>query len=154
IAFAAEADRHAAQTYRANHPGVPVAEVDITTLTARQIRKLAVDGSHIDTVIAGPPCQGYSAAGKRDPKDAKNVLFRKVVMLAKDLGVEFLVMENVPGLRRVNGKTFKDRILRYIRCQGFSVGSELLNAQDFGTPQRRERYFFLARLKHAGPRPA
>jgi DNA (cytosine-5)-methyltransferase 1 len=105
-------------------------------------------------VIAGPPCQGYSAAGKRKPDDAKNVLFRHVVKLAKGLKAEFLVMENVPGLQRVNGQRFKERILKYIRDQGFSAGAELLNAQDFEIPQRRRRYFFLAREKGAGPRPA
>lgn len=154
IALAADADRHAAQTYRANHPGVPVVEMDVTKLTASKVRELAVGGEQIDAVIAGPPCQGYSAAGKRRPDDAKNVLFRHVVKLAKDLRAEFLVMENVPGLRRVNGQHFKERILNYIRSQGFSAGAELLNAQDFETPQRRSRYFFLAREKGAGPRPA
>jgi DNA (cytosine-5)-methyltransferase 1 len=153
IALAVDLDRHAAQTYRANHPGVPAVEMDITAATAAQVRKLAVGGDQIDAVIAGPPCQGYSAAGKREPKDAKNVLFRHVVKLAKELKTEFIVMENVPGLQRVNGRKFKDRILAYIRTQGFSVGAELLNAQDFDTPQRRRRYFFLAREKGAGPRP-
>lgn len=105
-------------------------------------------------MIAGPPCQGYSAAGKRQPGDAKNVLFRHVVKLAKSLNAEFVVMENVPGLQRVNGQKFKDRILSYMRKQGFSAGAELLDAQDFGTPQRRRRYFFLGREKGSGPRPA
>jgi DNA (cytosine-5)-methyltransferase 1 len=154
IALAVDGDRHAAQTYRANHPGVPVAEEDVSKLTPESIRELAVAGDRVDAVIAGPPCQGYSAAGKRSPEDQKNFLFRQVARLAKELKAEFLVMENVPGVRRVNGQKFLRRILDHLRSNGFSASRHLLNAQDFGVPQRRKRYFFLARWRDAGPRPS
>jgi DNA (cytosine-5)-methyltransferase 1 len=153
VALAVDADRHAAQTYRANHPGVPVAEKDIGELDARAIRDLAAGGTRIDVVMAGPPCQGYSAAGKRIPEDRKNFLFRQVGRLAEELGAEFVVMENVPGLNRVNGERFLRRIMDSLRRRGFSTGRHLLNAQDFGVPQRRRRYIFLARKRGSGPRP-
>lgn len=153
IALAVDGDRHAAQTYRANHPGVPVAEEDVASLTAERVRELAAGADRVDAVIAGPPCQGYSAAGKRVPDDQKNLLFRHVARLARDLGTEFVVMENVPGVQRVNGRRFVRRILDCLRRNGFSAGRHLLNAQDFGAPQRRRRYFFLARRRGAGPLP-
>lgn len=153
IALAVDGDRHAAQTYRANHPGVPVAEEDVADLTVDRVRELGVGADRIDAVIAGPPCQGYSAAGKRVPDDTKNLLFRHVARLARDLAAEFVVMENVPGVQRVNGRRFVRRILDCLRYNGFSAGRHLLNAQDFGTPQRRRRYFFLARRSGAGRRP-
>lgn len=153
IALAVDGDRHAAQTYRANHPGVPVVEDDVADLTAERVRKLGVAAGRIDAVIAGPPCQGYSAAGKRLPDDEKNFLFRHVARLARVLNAEFVVMENVPGVQRVNGRRFVRQILDCLRRNGFSAGRHLLNAQDFGTPQRRRRYFFLARRRDAGPRP-
>lgn len=153
IALAVDGDRHAAQTYRANHPGVPVAEEDVADLTPARVRELGVGADRIDAVIAGPPCQGYSAAGKRLPDDEKNFLFRHVARLARDIAAQFVVMENVPGVQRVNGRRFVRRILDCLRYNGFSAGRHLLNAQDFGTPQRRRRYFFLARRRGAGPRP-
>ena len=153
IALAVDGDRNAAQTYRANHPGVPVAEEDVAGLTAERVRELAAGADRVDAVIAGPPCQGYSAAGKRVPDDQKNLLFRHVARLARDLCAEFVVMENVPGVQRVNGRRFVRRILDCLRRNGFSAGRHLLDAQDFGTPQRRRRYFFLARRRAAGPRP-
>jgi len=153
IALAVDGDRNAAQTYRANHPGVPVAEEDVAALTPERVREFAVGAERVDAVIAGPPCQGYSAAGKRVPDDQKNLLFRHVARLARDLRAEFVVMENVPGLQRVNGRRFGRRILDCLRRNGFSAGRHLLNAQDFGTPQRRRRYFFIARRRGAGPRP-
>jgi len=153
IALAIDGDRHAAQTHRANHPGVPVAEEDVADLTPERVRELGVRAGRIDAVIAGPPCQGYSAAGKRIPDDQKNFLFRHVARLARDLAAEFVVMENVPGVQRVNGRRFIQSILDCLRYNGFSAGRHLLNAQDFGTPQRRRRYFFLARRRGSGRRP-
>jgi DNA (cytosine-5)-methyltransferase 1 len=154
IALALDQDRDAAQTYRANHPGVPVAEEDIATLDGRTIRDLAIAADRVDAVIAGPPCQGYSAAGKRVPEDRKNFLFRQVARLADELGAEFAVMENVPGLQRVNGRRFLRSILDCLRRHGFSAGRHLLSAQDFGVPQTRRRYFFLARRRGTGRRPS
>jgi DNA (cytosine-5)-methyltransferase 1 len=154
IALAVEANRHAAQTFRANHPGVPVLEENVASLDSAQIRKHAVAAKRIDAVIAGPPCQGYSTAGKRIPHDGKNLLFREVARIAKDLDAEFVVMENVPGLQRVSGHAFKQRIVNYLRRYGFSIGEpHLLNAENYGPPQRRRRYFFLARRAGAGQRP-
>ena len=153
IALAVDRDRHAAQTYRANHPGVPVIEEDVAALDAQRVRKLAIAAKDVDAIIAGPPCQGYSAAGNRVPEDQKNLLFRQVARLASELDAEFTVMENVPGMQRVNGQRFIRRILDCLRSYGFSAGRHLVNAQDFGVPQRRQRYFFLARKRGSGPRP-
>lgn len=154
IALAVEANRHAAQTFRANHPGVPVLEADVASLDSGKIRRHAVAAKRIDAVIAGPPCQGYSAAGKRIPDDGKNLLFREVARIARDIRAEFVVMENVPGLQRVSGRAFKQRIVNYLRRYGFSVGApHLLNAEHYGPPQRRRRYFFLARRAGTGKRP-
>lgn len=154
VALAVERERHAAQTYRANHPGVPVIEEDVASLDARKARKLAIAAKDVSAVIAGPPCQGYSAAGSRVPGDQKNFLFRQVARLASELDAEFTVMENVPGVQRVNGQRFLRRILDCLRSYGFSAGRYLVDAQDFGVPQRRRRYFFLARKRGSGPRPS
>lgn len=154
IALAVDQDRHAAQTYRANHPGVPVVEEDIAALDGETIRDLAIAAQRVDAVIAGPPCQGYSAAGRRVPEDQKNFLYRQVARVADDLGAEFVVMENVPGLQQVNGRRFLTSILACLRRHGFTAGRHLLTALDFGVPQQRRRYFFLARRRGTGDRPS
>lgn len=153
IALAVDQNRHAAQTYRANHPGVPVVEQDVATLEGEEVRHLAIAAHRVDAVIAGPPCQGYSAAGKRVPEDQKNFLYRQVARLADDLEAEFVVMENVPGLQQVNGRRFSRSILDCLRRHGFTAGRHLLTALDFGVPQQRRRYFFLARRRGTGDRP-
>jgi DNA (cytosine-5)-methyltransferase 1 len=146
VALAVEADRHAAQTYRLNNPGVPVIEATITERTrAASLRRYMPLVSDIAVLLAGPPCQGYSAAGSRRPNDPQNQLFGHVARLARQLGVEHVVLENVPGVRRVNGHGFLSAMLDSLWDAGFAAEPHLLRAYDFGVPQRRVRYFFLAR---------
>lgn len=153
VALAVEADRHAAQTYRANNPGVPVIEADVAKLNAARVRKLVPGLHEPDVVLAGPPCQGYSAAGSREPEDEKNTLFEHVVAIAEGLKARLVVIENVPGLNRVNGVGFRDRILGALRKR-YSAEVYELTASSFGVPQNRRRYFFLGRRKDLGLAPA
>jgi len=151
-ALAVEKDRHAAQTYRANNPGVPVIEVDVATLTAGQIKELCTGLGEPDAVLAGTPCQGYSAAGARRPDDTKNLLYAHVVALAEQLKARLVVIENVPGVQRVNGVGFVDRILGALRRKHEAARHEL-RSSDFGVPQNRRRLFFLARRRDLGGAP-
>ena len=142
IAVAVEKDRNAAQTYRSNNPGTPVLEADITEVCAETLRA-ASPGLCPVAVLAGPPCQGYSAAGARNPGDPQNRLYGDVVRIADALGAKLVVLENVPGLRRVNGVGFTEEILDALNLQRTAEHHELI-ASDFGVPQARRRVFFLA----------
>ena len=152
VALAVEHDKDAAQTYRANHPGTPVIEADISKLTVDEVQKQWLGSKPPHAVLAGPPCQGYSAAGQRDPHAPTNLLFRHVARIANGLGARLVVLENVPGLHRVNGVGFADQILRSLR-RGRKVKRCDLIASDFGVPQKRRRVVFLARLKDLGTAP-
>lgn len=146
IALAIEWNRHASQTYRLNNPGVPVVEMQIDgTVDARQLRRHMPGVTAIAAVLAGAPCQGYSSAGARDPHQPINLLYRQVVRLAKQLKAETVCLENVPGVRRVNGHGFLNDIVQSLERADFSVAAHLLHACEFGVPQHRARYFFLAR---------
>lgn len=151
VALAVEQDRDAAQTYRANNPGTPVIEDDVSELSADDIASLS-RALKPHAVLAGPPCQGYSAAGLRNPEDPKNLLFEHVVRLADELGAQLVVLENVPGLHRVNGVGFVERILTALRKNRAAERHELV-AADYGVPQNRRRLFFLARRSDLGPAP-
>ena len=142
VAVAIERDRDAAQTYRANNPGTPVLETDVTRITADDLRAVAPVLKPA-AVLAGPPCQGYSAAGSRNPDDPQNRLYEHVVRIANALGANLIVLENVPGLRRVNGVGFSEKILATLNHRRTAEHHELI-ASDFGVPQARRRIFFLA----------
>ncbi|MDE0496104.1 MAG: DNA (cytosine-5-)-methyltransferase [Acidimicrobiaceae bacterium] len=145
IVAAVEIDRDAAQTYRLNHPGVPVLEASVEDVTAERLQAWLPAVAAPSAVIAGPPCQGYSAAGSRDADDRRNLLFRHVGRLARRLGARSVVIENVPGLRRVNGVAYTDKITASLRRCGYRTWKQpiALRASDFGVPQNRQRLFFV-----------
>lgn len=145
IVAAIEIDRDAAQTYRLNHPGVPVLEASVEDVTTERLQAWLPALAAPAAVIAGPPCQGYSAAGSRDADDRRNLLFRHVGRLARRLGARSVVIENVPGLRRVNGVGYTDKITASLRRCGYRTWTQpvALRASDFGVPQNRQRLFFV-----------
>jgi DNA (cytosine-5)-methyltransferase 1 len=144
IAGAVEAERNAAQTYRFNHPGTPVIEAEIEPGdTAKDLRRELPHLGKPDLVLAGPPCQGYSAAGSRRPEDPRNALYRPVARIAQGLKVKGVVLENVPGVRRVNGHSFLPKIKAAFEGAGFRAPEFLVSAASYGVPQRRRRFIFL-----------
>ena len=145
IAAVVEIERHAAQTYRLNHPGVPVFETSVEDVTAGELRSWLPGLDAPAVVMAGPPCQGYSVAGARTKGDRRNLLFRHVSRLARELGARSVLIENVPGVRRVNGVTYTKRITASLRRAGFASWKQpaILCASDFGVSQNRRRLFFV-----------
>lgn len=148
VAVAVEMDRDAAQTYRLNNPGVVVLETDITKLDTVDVRGFL---SRRPTVIcAGPPCQSYSAAGLRKPRDRRHHLFRRVLSISRSLKPAVVLIENVPGVDKVAGRNFRSIIEREIGAS-FETEVHLLRALDYGIPQIRRRYFFLGRCRSLPP---
>lgn len=146
IGLAIESNRHAAQTYRLNNPGTPVIEARINSKTrGATLRRYLPKGTKVAAVLAGPPCQGYSAAGRRRPEHPMNRLYVHVARIARQLKATWVVLENVPGVRSVNGHRFFEPIVTALEDAGFAVNAHLLRASDYGAPQRRLRYFFLGR---------
>lgn len=107
----------------------------------------------VTTLLAGPPCQGYSAAGARDPHAEINLLYRHVARLGKELRAATICLENVPGVRRVNGHGFLNAILDALRKAGFATEPYLVHACEYGVPQHRARYLFLGRSGAAAEAP-
>lgn len=94
-----------------------------------------------DVVIGGPPCQGFSNLGKRDPNDPRNGLWRHYFRAVEQAQPSVLVMENVPELlKSPEFETFRERV----ETLGYEVEARLLNAADFGVPQRRRRAIVIA----------
>jgi DNA (cytosine-5)-methyltransferase 1 len=153
VTLAVELDRNAAQTYRANHPGTPVLEADVAKLTAREALRFAPAARMPDALLAGPPCQGYSVAGQRVPDDARNRLFTHVSRIAKELKARYVVIENVRGLRNVDGVSFISRVKQSFTRRGYSTREYLLNAADYGLAQVRRRYIFIGRRSQLGGAP-
>ena len=97
---------------------------------------------NVDLVIGGPPCQGFSVAGKMDVNDKRSQLiwsYLKVVSIVKP---KAFVMENVKALGSLEKwKPIREKLLSEMRALGYSVNFMILNASDFDVPQARERIF-------------
>ena len=100
----------------------------------------------VDAIIAGPPCQPWSRAGKRlggeDQRDGLDAVLR-AVSAVKPAAV---VVENVPELGRPTGRRYLDRFKSCLDAMGYAVAEFKLNANDYGVPQNRHRLFVTAAL--------
>lgn len=144
LVLAVERDKNAAQSYRVNNPGVPVLEADVRKVRATHVLSaLGLRRGQIAAVIAGPPCQGFSAAGPRKPRARRNFLFQSIANIAKGLKARAVIMENVPGLRQVRGVRFENRILARFAASGYKGKVIDVDASAFGVPQRRRRLIFI-----------
>lgn len=112
------------------------------------VDKLSKDKKHAvrkaNVILAGLPCQGFSVAGKGDPKDRRNYLYEPLLKLVSMILPSFVVFENVEGiLHKKNSEIFKSICSGFCKL-GYSVSYRVLNASAFGVPQVRRRVFLVA----------
>lgn len=144
IAFAVEYDKDIAYAYSMNHKDTDVYADDICNLDAKELHK---KHPHIDVIIGGPPCQGFSQKGKRlNINDKRNYLFRQYVRFVEEFKPKYFVLENVPNIITTSNGYFKDQIIQEFEKLGYVVKYGVLRASDFGVPQDRHRAVFLGEL--------
>lgn len=128
---AVDNDYEACKTLRSNRPGWGVFEGDI-----RDYNPTMQD---VDIVIGGPPCQGFSSAGKGDPKDPRNFLWKEYMRVVGRLKPRAIVLENVSALTHRKNGDHLTGIMTSLEEQGYRFVYGVLNAADFGVPQARRR---------------
>lgn len=136
--WANDFDKFACQTYRAN-VGDQIVEGDIR-LTKNQIP------DH-DILVGGFPCQPFSTLGKLqgfDDEQNRGTLFFEIMDIITKHDTKVVVLENVKNLvTHDGGKTFA-RMKQELNDAGYDVNAQILNSQDYGIPQRRNRIFIVA----------
>lgn len=141
-------------THLKNFPGTMAFPVDLSHETGDSLRHLAeLNGTEIDIVFGGPPCQGFSFGGRQDIEDERNLLVYDFARLVRQLRPKYFVMENVKGLLSTIAQPILDSFLRRIKLAGYRVVEPIraLNAADYGVPQRRWRTFILGFRKDVAP---
>jgi len=134
-----------AETFALNHPDSISLCMDIRELTSEQLVE-HLDGKKIDVVTGGPPCQGFSGAGRRDTKDPRNSLFMDFVRVVDTVKPQYFVMENVPGIltmKNAKGEPVIEIIMAEFTKIGYHVQWKKLLAADYGVPQKRRRVIFI-----------
>lgn len=143
---ASEIDLWAGDTYQQNHPLTRLIRGDIRDVNDWDNQLPADFNGSIDGIVGGPPCQGFSLSGNRDPHDPRNSLFMDFVKCVRHFRPKFFLMENVPGL--LSMKTSQDKSVIHIIISEFSTAGykssfSVLNAAQYGAPQLRERVFLI-----------
>jgi DNA (cytosine-5)-methyltransferase 1 len=132
-------------TYRKNFPHHKLIQKDISKLSDKEILELSKN-KEIDVVVGGPPCQGFSMAGKIGRTfvdDPRNHLFKEFARIVSLTKPKIFVMENVARLyTHNNGKTRKEIIDKFHKL-GYEVKCKILCSADYGVPQIRNRIIFI-----------
>lgn len=116
---------------------------DITQIRDDEIFKFK---GKIDGMVGGPPCQGFSMAGKRDPSDRRNRLFEEFARFVRIIKPRWFVMENVQSIgsmKTKDGKFVINEIFEAFKAEGYDVECKVLNSQNYGVPQSRKRAIFI-----------
>lgn len=138
-------------TYHRNHPDVHVIHSDIRNVKQEDIQNyIPKDG--VDLVTSGMPCETFSTAGNtsRSFYDDRQYLFREGIRIAELTKAKMILFENVPGITsKRTEKNSKKLIIDVLKKELVSAGytnykEVILDASDFGVPQRRKRFFILA----------
>ncbi len=124
-------------------------KVNINSIDGSWIRKLLKNNDldpEIDVVVGGPPCQGFSMAGRRNPKDQRNALVWEFLRIVKELRPKVFLMENVKGLasaRTPEGENVPLKIKEVCEKMDYQVTWNIIDASKHGVPQMRQRIFFV-----------
>ena len=143
--FSVEYDKKIAESYKKNFPTHNLLVKDIQEITDDEIITLQ-HNQEVDVVIGGPPCQGFSLAGRIGRsfvEDKRNYLFKEFVRVVKIIDPPMFVMENVARILSHNkGETIKELTNEFKKI-GYNVQYKVLQAADYGVPQKRQRIFIV-----------
>jgi DNA (cytosine-5)-methyltransferase 1 len=143
IIAALDNDPVAIQSYRDNiGPHVHFAAIEDVS-ASDLLSSAGIEPGECTLLAGGPPCQGFSLQRRGHRDDARNGLVRHFIRMVEDIQPQFFLMENVEGLLSKHGKPYlREFSLRASRLDYF-LHLQLLNAADYGVPQRRRRAFLI-----------
>jgi len=144
-----DSDPEAAYTLKRNKPLVPFWVQDIARISSNSLLEYA-HVSDIDIIIGGPPCQGFSPAGKRLFDDPRNALLGVFVKVVQQLKPKAILLENVPSLFAGGHGKYGEELLESLDRAGYTPAAKVLHAEKFGVPQMRRRVFVIGFRKDLG----
>lgn len=144
VAVANETNEWAAMTYAKNHPETILVRKDLRKVRSTELVRLI--GKKPLLITGGPPCQGFSMAGRRRIGDPRSHLFFEFLKKIKEIRPKFILAENVIGLLTFAQGSVIKRIEKELQEMDYHVSKRILNASDFGVPQSRKRLFIFGSL--------
>lgn len=139
IIWANDFDKDACETYK-NNIGAHIKCGDINIIK----KDLSNLDCNVDLLIGGPPCQGFSVAGKMDPHDPRSENVWTYIDILKSLMPKAFLMENVKALGALEKwAPLREELLKNMRKLGYAANFVVVNASEFNVPQARERVLFI-----------
>jgi DNA (cytosine-5)-methyltransferase 1 len=123
---------------------------DINTVINQYFFELKSLRGTIDLVAGGPPCQGFSMAGRRDEKDNRNKLIDSYIEFVGLVQPKILFFENVKGFTigfkkgNKRGEAYSTYVWKKLQKLGYDVHGEIVNFSEYGVPQKRHRFILVA----------
>ena len=142
----------ALDTYKHNNPNVRTLCADLSKINPEDIKR-EYNIERVSVIIGGPPCQGFSIAGKRIIDDERNKLYKSFVWFVRCFTPDAFVMENVPNILSIGGGAVKESIIKDFSELGYNITYKVLLASDYGVPQNRRRAVFVGLRKGEYPFP-
>lgn len=129
---------------------------DIRSAETKQALYDSVKDKHIHLIVGGFPCQGFSMAGNRVVDDPRNSLYLEMLEIVKHIKPDFVVCENVEGIRSMLGGKVEAKIIQDYKDAGYFMNVAVLNSADYYVPQIRKRVIFVGNrigAKNYHPKP-
>ncbi|WP_197496546.1 DNA cytosine methyltransferase [Mycobacterium sp. 1274761.0] len=152
VAASIELHPQPALSHAFNHPETRVLAGDIRNLEAAKLDaaiRSRAGRAPVDVVVGGPPCQGFSSAGKKSVTDPRNSLFRHYVRVVEHLKPRMFLLENVPGFKSMYGGAVYAEALEAMHNLGYTTVDRIIHVKDLGVPQRRRRFVMVGWLPGA-----
>lgn len=126
---------------------------DIEDLFNNKEKLLKLIKNKVDVVIGGPPCQGFSMAGRRDHSDIRNQMVKRYIQFVRDVMPKYILLENVHGISvdfKIEGKKIKysQIVINELQNLGYNIRTKEVKMSDFGVPQNRKRFILIGSLKN------
>lgn len=132
--------KEAVDTYNYNFEGQKGQIEDLSTCNFRQVREsLGLHRGELDLIIGGPPCQGFTTAGRRSEDDSRNKLLANYVNALQEFYPRWFMMENVEGILTTTNGDFLVDCIQGMILLGYTVFLKKVYMQEYGIPQRRKR---------------
>ena len=152
VVAAVDNDPVACSTYRKNHPTVRLYQADIRKISPRKIRNTLLDSRDLDLLVVCAPCQPFSSQGRKSKRDKRSALILSTVRFARVLKPSLIFFENVRGLANPRFDHILNHLWHDLKEIGYYMGNpEVVDAADYGVPQRRQRWVALAQRNSFPP---
>lgn len=145
VKLGVDVDSRCAKSFESNNPRTAFLAEDVCDLDRSKVLRLIGATANQDVLIAAcAPCQPFAQLNRTETADARGVLLREVARLTRELLPRAVLIENVPGIRLVEGYSTYRRLARMLTDLKYSVCVGVLDAKHFGVPQTRRRFVLLA----------